>query len=75
MTQLYAWCVWPLTKTSTSSSMRLTMSTIGAGDAGALVERARRHAALVDQHDDRLHALALQLGDGALTVSASSRNS
>ena len=36
-----------------------------AGDPGALVVRRRRdrRAALVDQHDDRLDALRLELGD------------
>jgi hypothetical protein len=37
------------------------MSTMGPGDAGALVHGAGRKAALVDQHQDRLDALGAQL--------------
>ena len=66
MRQLTAQFVWPVTTTSTSSSIASTIGgsapdSVAAAVDRRLVQRVARRAALVEQHDDRLHALRLQL--------------
>ena len=64
ITQLYGWCVWPVMNRSTSSVVLADDVDDRPGEADAARVRGRvggeregLHAALVQQHDDRLDAV------------------